>query len=191
MNRLLVLFLRSRRVPLTAGLLAGVAVVLRAVKGWTEENGEFAGLLPLVLAVAAGSLVAASTYGPFGDPERATHPVRRLRSIQLALLIPLAVGLLGLARIGDDPLAAMRNVAGLTGVALLTVPVFGSALAWIIPLAYVIYCGGPIDVQQVDLLSWPALPSSNTLATVIALGLLTIGTMVSILTAGTRKMAKI
>ena len=179
MNRLPMLFLRSRRVPITIGLLVVVAVVLRLVKGWTEEHGEFAGLLPLVLAVAAGSLVAASTYGPFGDPERATHPVRRLRSIQLALLIPLAAGLLGLARIGDDPLAAMRNVAGLTGLALLTVPVSGPSLAWIIPLAYVIYCGGPIDVQQVGLWSWPALPSSNVLAMVIALGLLTIGTVLS------------
>ncbi len=118
MNRLIHLHLRSRRVPLVPLLVAATAVLLRAAKPWTETTGEFAALLPLILAVAAAGLVASSTRSPFGDPERATYPLRRLRVVQVVVLVVVSIALLGVARIGDDPLATMRNVAGFTGLAL-------------------------------------------------------------------------
>lgn len=178
MNRLILLHSRSRRVPLALLLVAVTAVILRAVKPWTETPGEFATLLPLVLAVTAAGVVAASTHSPFGDPERATHPLQHLRLIHALSLVTVSIALLGVARIGDDPLATMRNVAGLTGLALVTATLVGVSLAWIAPLAYTIYCGGPIDVREVDLWTWPALPSSDTAATVIAMVLLVIGLVV-------------
>lgn len=174
-TRLLRLHLLSRRAPVVLLLLAATAGLLRAVKPWTEGGSEFAQLLPLVVTVAAAALIAASTRSPFGDPERATHPLPRLRLTHALILVALTVGVLGLARIGDDPLATMRNVAGLTGLALITAPLIGAALAWIAPLAYVIYCGGPMDVHQVGPWSWPALPSTDSTATLIALLLLAFG----------------
>ncbi len=175
MNCLLILYLRSRRVALIVVLLAATAGVLRAVKPLTEGDSEFAVLLPLVLTVAAAGLIAASTRSPFGDPERATVPLPRLRLIHLLVLVAIGVAMLGAARVGDDPGAALRNTAGLTGLALLTAPVIGAALAWIAPLAYIIYCGGPVDTHQVGPSAWPALPGTNTTATLIALALLVAG----------------
>lgn len=175
MNRLLWLHLRSRHVPVTVLLLAVTAGTLRAVRPLTEGGGEFAVLLPLVLTVAAAGLIAASTRGPFGDPERATFPLPRLRLIHLLMLVAVGVAVIGAARAGDDPRAALRNVAGLTGLALLATPVTGAALAWIAPLAYVIYCGGPIDSGQVGLSAWPALRGTDITATLIALALLLAG----------------
>ncbi|MGH3252608.1 MAG: hypothetical protein ACRDOI_41225 [Trebonia sp.] len=161
--------------PLALILIVAVAAVLRAVQPWTEGPGEFAAMLPLVLAVAAAAVIATSTRSPFGEPERATYPLPRLRLIQVTALLLAAAGLLGLARLGHDPLAAIRNLGGFTGLALLTAAVLSAPLSWITPLALAIYCGGPIDVQAVTLWSWPALPSGNDLAALIAFLLLGAG----------------
>jgi hypothetical protein len=169
------LHLLSRRVPLGLTLIIVIAAALRLMQPWTESPGVFAGMLPLVLAVGAAAIIAASTQSPFADPERAAWPVPWLRLIQLTALVLAATGLLGLARLGHDPLAAVRNLAGFTGLALITATVISAPLSWITPLAYTIYCSGPIDIRQVNLLSWPALPSSNDTATLIALLLLGAG----------------
>lgn len=175
MNRLLVLHLRSRRVPLIATLMAGIAAVLRAVEPLTTAGSEFAVLLPLTLLVACAAVIAAGVRSPFGDPERATFPLPRLRLVHIVSLAAFGVLVAGLARIGDDPVAAMRDVAGLTGIALLATPLLGAALAWIPPLAYVVYCGGPVDVHQVGLSAWPALPGRDAAALLIAAALLVAG----------------
>jgi hypothetical protein len=174
-GRLLWLHLLSRRAPLALILIVAVAAVLRAMQPWTEGGGEFAGLLPLVVVVAAAAVIATSARSPFGEPERATYPVSRLRLIQVTALLLAAAGLLGLARLGHDPLAAIRNLGGFTGLALLTAAVISAPLSWITPLALTIYCGGPIDIQDVSLWSWPALPSSNATAALIAIALLGAG----------------
>jgi hypothetical protein len=173
--RLVWLHLLSRRVPLGLTLIIVIAATLRLMQPWTQSPGTFAGMLPLVLAVGAAAIIAASAHSPFADPERATWPVPWLRLVQVSALTAAAAGLLGLARLGHDPLAAIRNLAGFTGLALITATVISAALAWITPLAYTIYCSGPIDIRQPSLWSWPALPSGNHTATLIALGLLGTG----------------
>src|SRR5262249_8470189 len=110
------------------------------------------------LATGAAAIIAASTQSPFADPEHATWPAPRLRLIQVAAFVLAAAGLLGLARLGHDPLAAIRNLAGFTGLALITGTLISAPLAWITPLAYVLYCGAQIDIQAVSLLSSPAPP---------------------------------
>ena len=173
--RLLWLHLLSRRVPLAVILITAIAATLRALQPFTLSHGVFAGMLPLVLGVAAAAVLATSARSPFGEPERATYPLPLLRLVQVVALILTAAGLLGLARLGHDPLAAARNVAGFTGLALLTATVIGAPLGWITPLSYALYCSGPIDVQSVNLWSWPALPSTSHAATMIALLLLGAG----------------
>jgi hypothetical protein len=173
--RLLSLHLRSRRVPPALALIAAIAATLRGVQPWTEGTGEFAVMLPLALAVAAAAVIAASTQGPFGEPERATYPLPWLRLAQVVTVLLTAAGLLGIARLGHDPLAAIRNLAGFTGLALLTATLISAPLSWITPLAYAIYCSGPVDIGAVNLWSWPALPSGNHAATLIAASLLVAG----------------
>jgi len=173
--RLVWLHLRSRRAPLALTLITAIAAVLRLMQPWAVGPGPFAGTLPLALATGAAAIIAASTQSPFADPERATWPAPRLRLIQVAAFVLAAAGLLALARLGQDPLAAVRNLAGFTGLALITATVTSALLAWITPLAHALYCGGQIDAQAVNLWSWPALPSSNHTATLIALLLLGAG----------------
>jgi hypothetical protein len=173
--RLAWLHLRSRRAPLALALVIAIAAILRALQHWTTGSGVSARTLPLVLTVAAAAIIAASSPSPFGDPERATWPPPRLRLIQAAAFVPTAAGLLALARLGHDPLAAIRNLAGFTGLALITATVLNALLSWITPLAYALYCSGQIDLQAVNLWSWPALPSSNHTALLIALLLLGAG----------------
>jgi len=174
-TRLVWLHLRSRRAPLATALITAIAAVLRLMQPWAVGPGPFAGTLPLALATGAAAIIAASTQSPFADPEHATWPAPRLRLIQVAAFVLAAAGLLALARLGHDPLAAIRNLAGLTGLALITATLISAPLAWITPLAYVLYCGAMIDAQAVSLWSWPALPSANHTATVIALVLLGTG----------------
>jgi hypothetical protein len=183
--RLVWLHLRSRHAPLALALIIAIAGVLRLMQPWAVGPGPFAGTLPLALAVGAAGIIATSAQSPFADPEHATWPAPRLRLIQVAAFVLAAAGLLGLARLGHDPLAAIRNLAGFTGLALITATVISAPLAWITPLAYVFYCGGMIDSQAVSLWSWPALPSSNHTATLIALLLLGAGT-IAITRFGTR-----
>ena len=175
-TRLVWLHLRSRHAPLATALIIAIAAVLRLMQPWAVGPGPFAGTLPLALATGAAAIIAASTQSPFADPEHATWPAPRLRLIQVAAFVLAAAGLLALARLGHDPLAAIRNLAGLTGLALITATLISAPLAWITPLAYVLYCGAMIDAQAVSLWSWPALPSANHTATVIALLLLGAGT---------------
>jgi len=175
-TRLVWLHLRSRRAPLALALVIAIAAVLRLMQPWAVGPGPFAGTLPLALATGAAAIIAASTHSPFADPEHATWPAPRLRLIQVAAFVLAAAGLLALARLGHDPLAAIRNLAGFTGLALITATLISAPLAWITPLAYVLYCGAQIDIQTVSLWSWPALPSTNHTATIIALLLLGAGT---------------
>ena len=173
--RLVWLHLRSRRAPLATALIIAIAAVLRLTQPWAVGPGPFAGTLPLALAAGAAAIIAASTQSPFADPEHATWPAPRLRLIQTAAFVLAAAGLLGLARLGHDPLAAIRNLAGFTGMALITTTVISAPLSWITPLAYALYCSGEIDIQAVNLWSWPALPSRNHTALLIALLLLGAG----------------
>jgi hypothetical protein len=173
--RLVWLHLRSRRAPLALALVIAIAAVLRALQHWAVGTGVSARTLPLMLTVGAAAIIAASAQSPFGDPERATWPAPRLRLIQVAAFVAAAAGLLALARLGYDPLAAVRNLAGFTGMALITATVISPLLSWITPMAYAIYCGGQIDAQTVNLWSWPALPSRNHTALLIALLLLGAG----------------
>ncbi|MBV9381043.1 MAG: hypothetical protein JO242_10275 [Streptosporangiaceae bacterium] len=185
-SRLLWLHLRSRRAPLALLLITATGALLRLLQPWTTGSGESAELLPPVLAVGAAAVIATSMTSPFGEPERATYPLPWLRLAQVTALLLAGAALLGLARLGHDPLAAIRNLAGFAGMAMLTATVISAPMSWIVPLAYAIYCGGPIDIHAPSLWSWPALPSSNHAATGIALAILGAGVL-GITYAGTRE----
>jgi hypothetical protein len=183
-RRLLQLHLRSRQAPGALVLIAAIAVALRACQPWTRGVGVMPRMLALLLTVAAAAVIATSSHSPFGEPERVSHPLPRLRLTHVLALLAVAVAALGLAH-SDHPGIVVRNVAGLTGIALLTATITGGHLAWTAPLGYVVLCGGAMDLREESLWTWPALAANNHTAIVIAVVLLAAG-ITAITMAGAR-----
>jgi hypothetical protein len=171
--RLLMSHLRSRRTGWALLTLTAIAVVNHLVTPWTNGTSPTEWLLLTLPAVAAAAVIATSTHSPFGEPEQATNPLPRLRFSHLLSMIPFAGAAFALTQ--TDPVEAVRNLAGLTGLALLTAAAIGTAACWITPLAYAILCGGAIDLHETSAWTWPALPSTDSNAMSIALALLLTG----------------
>ena len=121
--RLVRLHLISRRVPATLVALAACAVVLRVElqQHWLSGGLE----LPLLIEAGAAALVAVACGSPFGDPERATG--RWLPWLRLGAALGLTATAFGVLAIGAAAahlpggyLAVLRNVAGITGIGLLS-----------------------------------------------------------------------
>ena len=177
--RLLRLHLDSRRTRLAVALLIATAIALRACSRWTHGTGTLSQLLPIIIACAAAAVIAAGTRSPFGEPERASRPLPRLRLLHI--LTTLVVATCALATMTDDPAAMIRNLAGLTGLTLLTAALTGAPLAWTAPLAYVLICAGEIDLHQAPLWAWPTLPATSTPAALLAAAILLAGLTVATL----------
>jgi hypothetical protein len=144
--RLAWLYLVSRRVPAAAALLAGFGALLWAALHWhwSVAGGPAAAIIiPLVTEAGAAAVIAVTTYGPFGEPERATG--RWLPFLRLGATVALtaaAIGALAAGSTGGELpggfVAMARNVAGITGIGLLCAAVLGGMLAWTGPLAYLV-----------------------------------------------------
>lgn len=143
-TRLAALYLRSRHVPAALGLLAGLAGLLWAALrwNWTIAGGAAAQqLVPLTIEAGAASVIAVATYGPFGEPERATGRwLPYLRPGTAVLLTMAAFGLFcagatGGVLAGGTP-ALLRNTAGSAGIGLAVAGLLGGQFGWIGPLAY-------------------------------------------------------
>ena len=164
--RLAWLYLVSRRAPTALVLLAGCGALLWAALHlhWTVAGGPAAQMLfPLVTEAGAAAVIAATTYGPFGEPERATG--RRLPYLRLGVTVGLTAAAIGTLAIGSTGgylpggLAAMaRNVAGITGVGLLCAVVLGGMLAWTGPIAYWVLAEGALANGLTTPWVWPARP---------------------------------
>jgi hypothetical protein len=163
--RLVWLHLVSRRVPAALAGLAACAAGLRAglAWGWIAGSDPGAQQIPLLLEAGTASVIAVTTCSPFGEPERATGRwLPRLRlgtSVALtgAAIGALAAGAAG-ARLPDGTLAIVRNVAGITGIGLLSAAVIGGALAWIGPMAYAVVSEFALLAGWTTPWVWPARP---------------------------------
>jgi len=144
--RLAWLYLVSRRVPAAAGLLAGFGALLWAALHWrwSVSGGPAAAIvIPLAIEAGAAAVIAVTTYGPFGEPERATG--RWLPFLRLGAAVALtaaAIGALAAGSTGGELpggfVALARNVAGMTGAGLLCAALLGGILAWTGPMAYLV-----------------------------------------------------
>jgi hypothetical protein len=160
------LYVISRRVPAATGLVISVAAVLWAALHWRWNivGGPAAQeLIPLTIEAAAAAVIAVTTYGPFGETERATG--RWLPYLRLSMVVALtaaAVGVLAAGATGghlpDSTLAMLRNVAGLTGTGLLTSVAFGGAFGWAGPLAYLLINEGALAGSWSTPWMWPTRP---------------------------------
>jgi hypothetical protein len=144
--RLAWLYLVSRRAPTALALLAGFGAVLWATLHWHWHvaGGAAAELvIPLVIEAGAAAVIAVTTFGPFGEPEKATGRWLPFLRLGTALaLTAVAIGALAAGSTGGElpgGFAAMaRNVAGITGTGLLCAAVLGGILAWTGPMAYLV-----------------------------------------------------
>jgi hypothetical protein len=164
--RLACLYLVSRRAPAALALLAAFGALLWVALHWhwTIAGGPAAQLLiPLTIETGAAAVIAVTAHGPFGEPERATG--RWLPYLRLGAIVALtaaAVGLLAAGATGGTLpggfLAMLRNVAGITGIGLLSAVVLGGALAWTGPMAYLVLTEAALAGNVTTPWVWPARP---------------------------------
>jgi hypothetical protein len=173
--RLVWLHLVSRRVPAALAGLAACAAGMRAglAWGWVQGSGAGAQQVPLLLEAGTASVIAVTTYSPFGEPERATG--RWLPWLRLGISVALtgaAIGMLAAgaaaARLPDGTLAIVRNVAGITGIGLLSAAIIGGALAWIAPMAYTVVAEFALLEGWTTPWTWPGRPPHDRGAAICA-----------------------
>ena len=139
--RLVRLHAASRHVLTCLVVLAACAIALRTALHWLPRSGVYARQIPLTIEAGAAAVIGVTTRSPFGEPERATG--RWLPWLRLAASVALtgiAVGTLAAgaaaAHLAGGAAGLARDLAGFTGMALLTAAVLGGGLAWIGPMAY-------------------------------------------------------
>jgi hypothetical protein len=170
------LYAKSRRAPstLVAVLVGGVAVWL--LTKWFPDPTVGAQLPPLALAVGA----AAATGGLAGaDPmlDRTGAIDWRTRRLAHVLVVAIVVVCVfqAIQTVGGAqqlPLtAALRDGAGLTGLAALGVAAVGASLAWLFP---VVWCAAammtpPSANTAVEVVTWLLQPTGTTAATITAI----------------------
>lgn len=170
------LYLKSRRAPstLVAVLVSGVAVWL--LTKWFPDPTVGVKLPPLALAVgaavAAGGLAGAD---PMLDRTAAIDwRIRRLAHVLVVAVVVVSlfqtIQAIGSAQVIPFP-AAVRDAAGLTGLAALGVAVVGAPLAWLFP---VVWCAAammtpPSANTAVQVITWLLQPTGTTAATITAI----------------------
>jgi hypothetical protein len=181
--RLVRLYLASRRALACLLVLVACAVALRTALHWMPRSGLASRQLPLTIQAGAAALIGVTTRSPFGEPERATGrwlPLLRLGTIMV--LAGAAVGALAAgsasAHLAGGTLGMLRDLAGLTGIALGTAALLGGALAWVGPAAYLVVTLHALQAAWTTPWVWPARPPHDRGAALCAALVLAAGVVV-------------
>ncbi|HCU96227.1 MAG TPA: hypothetical protein DHU96_27305 [Actinobacteria bacterium] len=195
--RLAWLYLVSRRAPAALGLLTALGGLLWATLHW---HWNIAGgpavqqLLPLAIETGAAAVIAVTTYGPFGEPERATGrwlPYLRLGAALLLSALAagaLAAGATGGYLPGGTP-AMLRNLAGLAGTGLLSAAALGGAFGWVGPMAYLLVTESVLAAGWTTPWIWPARPPHDLFGALCAYGVFAAG-IVAVTLLGARDSSR-
>jgi hypothetical protein len=164
--RLARLYAVSRRIPAALALLAALGCLLWAALywRWNIAGGPAAQqFFSLTIETGAAAVIAVTTYGPFGEPERATG--RWLPWLRLAAALALTAAASGALAAGTTggvlpggTTALLRNLAGLTGTGLLAAAVLGGAFGWAGPMAYLLITLTALSGHPTTPWVWPARP---------------------------------
>jgi len=181
--KLAYLFLRSRQAGRAVALLA---VVVAATWLWRRvAAGDALSTMLLIItpSLAAAAVIGTGTFSPLADLEATASrvlPPLRLGHVG-GLLGLMAPGLLAVGGALDG--ALVRDLAGFTGLALLTARLAGSAVSWIVPLGY-----GALAmlVGAGQRWAWPIAEARDREAMLIAGALLALG-LVAIAWSGARE----
>jgi hypothetical protein len=170
------LYLVSRRVPAALALLAGLGALLWCALHWhwnIAGGPAVKALIPLVIETGAAGVIAVTTYGPFGEPERATG--RWLPWMRLAAVLALTAAAFGLLAAGatagalpGGTVALLRDLAGMTGTGLLVAAAVGGAFGWVGPMAYWLITEGALAHRSTTPWVWPARPPHDRGAAICA-----------------------
>ncbi|MFF0390182.1 hypothetical protein ACFYS8_16070 [Kitasatospora sp. NPDC004615] len=178
----LVLYARSRQVPLSAAVVAAVALSVWALVDTAPAGAEDRGTTALVLTAN----VLAAVVGLGGQdavldrtaairwaPRRAAH----------VLLIGAAAGaaVLAVQAVGPELASVsvvVRDSAGLAGLAALGAACWGTTYAWALPTGWLAFTMlvPPLGGVQGRVGMWLIQPAGTTAATVTASALLVVGT---------------
>ena len=177
------LFLISRRIPVALILLAAVGALLWTALHWHWNviGGPAATqAIPLTIETGAAAIIAVTTYGPFGETERAAG--RWLPCLRFGAAVVLTAAALGALAAGASAghlpggtVAMLRNLVGLTGTGLLTAVGFGGAFGWAGPLAYLLIAEGALAGSWTTPWAWPAQPPHDLSAALCAAGVFLAG----------------
>lgn len=146
--RVLILYGRSRGLWLSLAGVIGVCMVFRWMEAWGERGDVRQALLLQAIPVLLASVIGLSVWSPFGEPERTSaRSLPRIRAVHLATLFLPAIVIAALLVSAWTPLVAgvdlvyvvVRNIVGLTGVALLCGRVIDARLTWIGPLLWLAF----------------------------------------------------
>ena len=183
--RLVWLYLVSRRAPGALALIAGFGVLLWVALywHWNVAGGAAAAMvIPLIVEAGVAAVIAVSTYGPFGEPERATG--RWLPYLRLGAAVALTAAAVGVLAVGATGgtlpggfLAMCRNVVGITGVGLLAAAVLGGMLAWAGPMAYLVLTETMLSGGRSSAWVWPTKPPHDLGAALCAAGVFAAGAL--------------
>ena len=164
--RLVRLYLISRRVPTGLALLAGLGALLWAALHWRWNiaGGPAARqFIPLTIETGVAAVIAVTTYGPFGEAERAAG--RWLPWLRLGGAVALTAVAFGVLAAGGaagalpgGTLALLRNLGGMTGIGLLSAAGLGGAFGWTGPMAYLLITEAALAHRSVTPWVWPARP---------------------------------
>ena len=181
-------FVRCRGLPRAAGVALIVALVATAFAGQRVAVPEFRYLVDFsvpvaeVVPLAHAVILATTLFSPMADLEQtAAQPMTRHRGLYLVVLLALALGLSALPLLTGATAevfgSAARNVVGYLGLGMISARLFGSGLAWLLPLGMF----GPTLLLGVDSnntpepWAWSLHASSSTSAAVVAAALWGIG----------------
>ena len=150
--RLVWLYARSRGVLMGLVLIVATCLGFVLLQEWASASARHQASVLQAIPALAASVIGIGAWSPFGEPERiAAWPLARLRAGHLGVLLAVAIGVTGLALADWSSLVpdlgpgqvAIRNLVGLTGLALLLGRVIDARLSWI----------GPVSVTAVAV-SW-------------------------------------
>ncbi len=159
----------SRRVPAALALLLAVGALLWCALHWRWNMAGGAAahqVIPLTVEFGAAALAAVSTYGPFGEAERATGrwlPYLRLGAAVLVTAAAfgfLAAGATG-GQLPGGTGALLRNLAGMTGLGLLSAAALGGAFGWTGPMAYLLVTEIALTGQPTTPWVWAGRPTGD------------------------------
>jgi hypothetical protein len=171
--RLAALHAASRRVLTCLLVLTACAVALRTALHWLPRTGVYSRQIPLIIEAGAAAVIGVTTRSPFGEPERAAGhwlPFLRLGG-GLALAVAAAGALAAgsaAAHLAGGTAGMVRDLAGFTGLALLTAVLAGGALAWIGPVAYLGITMPALGGGWTTPWTWPARPPHDRGAAICA-----------------------
>lgn len=179
-----VAFLRCRGLPRAAGPALLVALAATAFAGPRVAVPEFRYLVDFsvpvaeVVPLAHAVILATTLFSPMADLEQTSaQPMRRHRAVYLVAPLALALGLSALPLLagatGQVTLSTVRNVVGYLGLAMISARLFGSGLAWLLPLGVF----GPTLLLGVgnentpESWAWSLHPATSTSAMALAAAL--------------------